>query len=514
MSETTFVTAAPPSVDAVGTALAGAYAVAPGPASEIDRVYYDTFDGLVRAAGCVLLHQQGRLTLQDRETHVALDTVSVPEAPSAPLLATALPPGSLRDRLAELIEVRAVTPLVQLRVRTAPIRVLDHADKTVVRVSVESALRVTLGRGTALSSRVRLEPVRGYDKDLTRTREALLAALPLIPEEQPLLDEALIAAGRPPAGISSKPDVALTPEQPAEEAAVAVLRRLLETIDDNLPGTIADTDSEFLHDYRVAVRRTRSVQRELKGVFPPEQLADVRAGFKWLQQVTGPSRDLDVYVLEFDEMRALVPEPAGSDLEPLLETLRSRRLVARRAMVRDLRSEYAARLRSDWEDLLISLPAHGDQDRPDARRPIGEVAAERIRKVHRKIVRMGDAIDAGSPPEEYHELRKKGKELRYLLELFGAPLHDPAVVKPMIKSLKALQDVLGRHQDREVQVGMLHSLRDEVSARAGGAAALMAMGQLVDRLQEDAERARHEFGASFAEFASKEQRKLVKETFR
>ena len=78
---------------------------------------------------------------------------------------------------------------------------------------------------------------------------------------------------------------------------------------------------------------------------------------------------------------------------------------------------------------------------------------------------MGGAIDASSPAEAYHELRKKGKELRYLLELFGVPLFPDEVVKPMIKSLKALQDVLGRHQDREVQTAMLRSLRDRRSRR-------------------------------------------------
>ena len=43
-----------------------------------------------------------------------------------------------------------------------------------------------------------------------------------------------------------------------------------------------------------------------------------------------------------------------------------------------------------------------------------------------------------------------GKELRYLLELFGG-LWPSGVVKPMVRSLKGLQDVLGTHQDREVQ---------------------------------------------------------------
>ena len=126
---------------------------------------------------------------------------------------------------------------------------------------------------------------------------------------------------------------------------------------------------------------------------------------------------------------------------------------------------------------------------------------------------MGGAIEPASPAEDYHELRKKGKELRYLLELFGAPLYPGEVVKPMIRTLKGLQDVLGRHQDREVQVAVLRSLGPEVGRAERGQAALMAMGALIARLSEDEHAARSEFAGRFAEFAAEEQRRLVKETF-
>jgi CHAD domain-containing protein len=129
------------------------------------------------------------------------------------------------------------------------------------------------------------------------------------------------------------------------------------------------------------------------------------------------------------------------------------------------------------------------------------------------MVRAGSAIDESSPAEDYHELRKQGKELRYLLELFGAALYPGEVVKPMIKTLKALQDVLGRHQDREVQVALLRSLGPEIARAEGGEAALMALGALIARLSEDERAARGEFAGRFAEFASKPQRRLVKETF-
>jgi CHAD domain-containing protein len=137
------------------------------------------------------------------------------------------------------------------------------------------------------------------------------------------------------------------------------------------------------------------------------------------------------------------------------------------------------------------------------------------------MVRMGGAIDGSSPAEDYHELRKKGKELRYLLELFGAAgggragggLFPGEVVKPMIKTLKGLQDVLGRHQDREVQVALLRSLGPEIGATPQPEGALMAIGALLAHLSEDEAAARGEFAARFAEFASAEQRQLVKATF-
>jgi CHAD domain-containing protein len=182
-------------------------------------------------------------------------------------------------------------------------------------------------------------------------------------------------------------------------------------------------------------------------------------------------------------------------------------------MVRALRSERTSLLLAGWSEFLDGLEGTALEDRPDAARPVAAVAGERIAKVYRRMVKMGDAIDELSPSEQYHELRKQGKELRYLLELLATPLYPEQVVRPMIKALKGLQDVLGHHQDREIQVTMLRSLGGELAAAADGAAALMAMGVLVQRLEADQQAARSAFARSFAAFASGRQRKLVRETF-
>jgi CHAD domain-containing protein len=484
-----------------------------GDATETDRTFYDTFDGLVRDDGCSVVHERGRLALVDSDTGQERAAMPAPQ-PSQPLLALGLDPGPLRDALVPIVDVRALLPLVRVYSRTRALHVLNGEQKTVVRMALEEpALVSASGTRAPLRPRVRLTAVRGYDEELESVRARLQDELGFEPAGEPVVDEAVRAAGGVPGGTSSKIEVTMSSGQRADAAATAVLRRLLDVIEANLDGTLADVDAEFLHDLRVSVRRSRSVQRELKHVFPPAELAHFRSEFRWLQQATGDARDLDVYVLEFDSMRAIVPDEMRAALEPLLSVLRGRRLTARREMVWALRSERTSRLLQDWAAFLEELVARPLDERPDAPRPIDELAGERIRKVYRRMVKMGREIDSASPPEAYHELRKRGKELRYLLELFGAPLYPSVVVKPMIRALKSLQDVLGRHQDREIQVATLRSLSNEVSALPGAPAALMAMGVLVTRLGEDEQAARDEFSERFAAFASKAERRLVEETF-
>jgi CHAD domain-containing protein len=500
-------------VRGAGAAVAGALPIQEGAHGEHVRNYYDTFDGLLHGAGLLLAHEDGTLSLIERETgNVRASLVTPP--PSMPLFAAELEPSPLRDALRTLTDPRALLPLVQVHSRERRMSVLDDEQKTVVRLSLEEAsLAGPAGRTSALRPRLRISPIRGYDDERHSVQITLEQELGFKRADEPLVDEAIRVAGGVPGGFPAKVEVPLRSEERGDLAAASVLRALLEIIEANLEGTIEDLDSEFLHDFRVSVRRSRAVQRELKRVFPPADLAHYRAEFRWLQQETGDARDLDVHVLEFESMRALVPEPMRADLDPLLGVLRARRVQAHRRMVNALRSERATTLLRSWRGFLDRLETRPESERPDAARPIGEVAGERIGRVYRQMVRMGRAIDESSPPEDYHDLRKKGKELRYLLELFGAPLYPAEVVKPMIRSLKGLQDVLGRHQDREVQVDLLRSLAPEVGQAASPEAALLAIGALIGRLGDDARAARAEFAGRFAEFASPEQRHLVKETF-
>jgi CHAD domain-containing protein len=513
MSSQDFLLPEQMNIEGARRALVAALDARSGPLRKGDRTFYDTFDGRLYAAGLSLVYEHQELILVGLDSGAIRARLRAP-VPERPLSAGDLEAGALRDAIAPIIDSRVLMPLVQLEIAERGLAMLDGEGKTVVRASLSQSVVLDRAAGRpALPARLALTAVRGYDDDLLRVRRVLERELGFTPAAQPLVAEAIRAAGGRPGGVSSRVDAPLRYEDRADTAVIAVLKRLLEVIEANLDGTIADLDPEFLHDLRVSVRRSRSVQDELRGVFPPAELAHYRAEFRWLVQITGQARDLDVHVLDFDEYRRLLPEAKYADLDPLLEVLRLRRRDVRDQMVLGLTSERAGSLLSRWSAFLSALEAMPGDARPDAARPVGELTGQRIRKGYERLLSMGGAIDEASPAELYHDIRKKGKQLRYMLELFAGQLYPGHVVTQMLRALRGIQDTLGRHQDRELQAAMLTGLSDEVARMPNGARALMAMGVLVDRLGEDALLARREFAERFATFASKRQRQLLEQTF-
>jgi hypothetical protein len=230
-------------VRGAGEALAATLSIEDGTRSERDRTYYDTFDGLLHGAGLSLSHEDGQLALVERDTGLVRASTPTP-GPARTLFVRELPGGMLQDMLAPIVDVRALLPLAHLHSREHPIAVLDDQRKTVVRLALEEPTLIDSENGpTTLRPRVRLVGIRGYDKAFARVREELVKELGFIPADQPLVDEAVRAAGGVPGGLPSKVVVPLQFDQRADVAAAAVLRALLEVIEANLEGTIDDLDS-------------------------------------------------------------------------------------------------------------------------------------------------------------------------------------------------------------------------------------------------------------------------------
>ncbi|MEN8261503.1 MAG: CHAD domain-containing protein, partial [Pseudomonadota bacterium] len=271
--------------------------------------------------------------------------------------------------------------------------------------------------------------------------------------------------------------------------------------------------SEFLHDFRVAVRRTRSVLSQIKGVLPPEAIEQFSPGFAWLGQITSEPRDLDVYLLGFDRYKASLPVIIRDDLDPLYDFIVLRRDQAYGALVSNLTSAKYRRLLREWKSFL-ERPLSGEADTPLAGVAIKELSDHRIWRVYKRVLREGRAITPDSPAVALHELRKTCKKLRYLMEFFQS-LYGKSRIKGLIKTLKGFQESLGDFQDFAVQQKTLQQFSQEMMAsRRTPASTLLAMGVLVQQLGRRSSLARGEFADRFEDFESAEHRAQFKRLFK
>jgi len=484
------------------------------PPQLLQRTCYDTFDWRVYGSKAVLeaeingkQHALSWRALDDagQRLHVALTR--------APRFASDIPPGQLRDKLAPVLEMRELLPLVNISSRIHTLRVLDKIEKTVARILIEEnrIRRRKGGKTVAQDNRVIVLPVKGYQKAFSKVVKTF-ADMNLQPAVEDLMLKALAVTGQQPGTYSSKLDLQLDPGMRADQATRSILLRLLDIIEENEAGTRRGTDTEFLHDFRVAVRRTRSALTQIKGVLPAPVLNRYKREFAWLGQITTPSRDLDVYLLQFDDYKRSLPESAQADIEPLRKFLRRHQAMEHKTLVKRLNSIRYQRLKQNWRKFLMQ-PVSERSTLANAQRPVIEVACKRIWRVYRRILKEGRAITPDSPAEDLHELRKTGKKLRYLMEFFQSLFPD-SEIKALIKVLKQLQDNLGDFQDYEVQVMTLRQFsRQMVIEDAAPAETLLAMGMLIEGLERRQQAAHEEFAARFAEFERQENREHFRQLF-
>jgi CHAD domain-containing protein len=467
-----------------------------GPSRAVTTTLLDTFDGRLHRAGLKLeLHESSglELVLSGEETVPAHLAVATP-----PRVADDLPPGPFRIRLAALTDVRALLPRIRVSAETTGAAWRDSTGKVVATAELREHVGVIDLPGVGCpESTIEIHEVTGYTKRARRSVE-VLHGLGLSLCETDTLSQCATAAHVDLAGFTATATVPLDPATPAVDGIRAVLANLAGAITANWQGTIHQSDPEFLHDLRIAVRRTRTVLAGGKAVLPATVRDPASDGFAWLGGFTGPARDLDVYLIEWDRYTERLGAEVVSSLVPVRALLERRRADAHVELERALRSQRAAdliRTLTTWLD----EPLDGERPELRAERPLGRLVATRIARAHAVLIERGRMIDCDSPADQVHDFRKDAKRLRYLVECFGSLLPD-ASRKRFMKRLKALQDNLGEHQDAVVHVTMLRAIARELSEAGASPDAMIAIGQLIERLDQQRNAARAEFAERFAGF--------------
>ena len=478
--------------------------------------YLDTFDRRLRRAGVVLEHVAfagggggGRLRYRELGSAAALA-----DAPAAapPAFAHEIAHARLRALLSPLIDVRRLLAVAETRGRLTAARCRDREGKVVLDVEC-----FTTRRGPA---RITVRPLRGYERFAGRAARRIRGMEGVAPEgEEPMLS----ASEGPDAafgGMAAPGRVDLDPGERSDAACKRVLAALDAVMEMNAPAVEADLDPECLHDFRVAVRKARSLLGEMKHVFAPGVTRRLRSDLGWLGQCTGPVRDLDVHLLTLGPVPRGDGEGRASDggegrdpmetdgalaaLRGYLEAAREREY---RALSRTLRSARYRRVRSTFRTFAEREPPA----RPrcaNALVPIAALSAARILKVYHHTLAEGRAIGDASPPESLHELRKSCKRLRYLLEFFRG-IHRAKPVERTIARLKQFQDHLGAYQDLQVQRAVLRAFREKHAqgtlpgAVRPGTAGFGVIDDLCAELAGREREVRAGFAARFARYDSK-----------
>jgi len=471
-------------IEALVAALSSRYAVVPGTKQFVRRACLDTFDRRLRAAGLTLEHQimaSGEWLELGRVD--GSSTVVVPVRNLRwPALAELLPAGLVRDTVAPVTGIRALMVASDEKRRIQRLALKNRDGKTVVRIELDQP-----DSAAAAPTQLKVRTLRGYDEQARRA-DRLVESLGL-----PLLEP--VENGEHNAEVSAS---SRDREDPATVHLAVVLGGFLAVMRENLPGLLDDVDSEFLHDFRVAVRRTRATLKLARPCLPAMMSHRWERAFKLLGDMTTPVRDLDVYQLGLPLMSGWLLSADRADLEPLASHLGYRRAAERRRLVDRLTSVSFGRVVKEWETELAKLAGPPDDGDPE-QLSTGQLADQTISRAYQRVVRDGVAISDESPAEDLHRLRKRCKELRYALEVF-APVVAQGPRKRAVADLKGLQDVLGRFQDSEVQGHALRMFAEEMMAAGTTSGAMLAMGELVVHLDAEQIKARREFGAAFARF--------------
>ncbi|MCW1918066.1 CHAD domain-containing protein [Rhodobacter sp. KR11] len=391
---------------------------------------WDTFDQALRRSGRALWEDSGRFTLllpdgailaqaADRKGNFAAD----------------LAPGPVKAALADLSALRCLLPMTRGEITETRLALTDDLHKTCVRAE----LRLFNTETRALL--ITLQGLRGYDKAL----EALRAQVLTLGGEAPRTLCARLVGDTP---YTSKPEVRIEAADSAFDAATRIIATYLPVVRANEPGILADHDTEFLHQYRIGLRKIRLILGLFEGVYRADRTQDLRDRFAKLMRATGPLRDLDVAILDRDHAHAMLPPSLHPGLEALFAALATERQEALRQMAAHLQGrDYAAEIKTLTR--LFDKPRHlGPGKLADVLAT--DLALRLILARHQKICQAAARITPETPDEDLHLIRLHLKKLRYLIEFF-APLFAPVPYKVVRKTIKGLQDLLGQFNDGVVQ---------------------------------------------------------------
>ena len=429
--------------------VAGVATVADGGVHALDATYYDTTDERLAAAGITLRRRTGG---DDAGWHLKLpaggdarDEIHAPLSDDVP------------RRLVSLVRVHArdrdLVPVMRLCTERRIRRLHDADGALLAEVAVDRVEAERLHGGDAATAwaETEVELGAGAPPEFLDGVERHLLGAGLIRADVPSKLARALERTRPPAkGSGKKRRRGAAGRKPvtAGDHVMAYVREQADAIVRLDPAVRLELP-DSVHRMRVACRRLRSALRTYRKVLDRAATDPVIGELSWLAGELGLDRDREVLSARLHEELESLPHELliGSPRGQLRSWDNAQHADTRRHVNRVLDDSRYLALLGTLDDLLEAPPLL-----PAGARPPRKILRKAVlRDFDRLAVRVDGAL-ALPPGEErdlaLHEARKAAKRTRYAAEAAGPVLGKPA--RRMVKRMKALQTVLGDHQDSVV----------------------------------------------------------------
>ncbi|MDF2153424.1 CHAD domain-containing protein [Vibrio sp. CAU 1672] len=206
-------------------------------------------------------------------------------------------------------------------------------------------------------------------------------------------------------------------------------------------------DPEYNHQYRVALRRTRSLLLLLEDALPPFEVRLLKKQLKVLMKQTNQLRDLDVFLLERPKYLQMAPQPPQA-IADLFRLLSEQQRNEHQRVTHWLESRHYTGVCMSVEN---SLKRSFASDHELSEASSATFARKNIAEHLAQVVTQCRQLNKDSPDDAIHALRIECKKLRYLLEFYSGVFTDQ-VHRLHISQLKILQDKLGVFNDTSTQI--------------------------------------------------------------
>ncbi|HEX7475033.1 MAG TPA: CHAD domain-containing protein [Dehalococcoidales bacterium] len=419
-----------------------------------DDLYLDTFDWLLIKKKLALRYRcsngQASYTLKSignfnqgiaQRTELEFALERPPETPQD------VPVEQIRSQVTPLIFPRVLLELVRVRTRRREYPIISP-EGAKISLAFDSS-NFSRRRPPAVNCRRNFYEMEAELKEGDVSALVCLQKLMTVAFDYPFSSESKLqrAIGLlhlVPVSRKTNPDLSVKLADPLGIALQKIIAAEFQWFHEQLPGVIADLDSEFVHQARVTTRRMRSAIKVFNESINQDTGAFLADELKWLGGLFGAVRDIDVYVINlniFEQKIDFFPGSIHRELEKGIEKLRSKPF---KTLLDGLGSARYVKFERRLMRFIESPPGKAG-NRSAAAQTIRQFAPEVINRDFDAVNGRGREVIAKPDMKQFHLLRIEMKKLRYATE-FMAPAYGDALAS-FIRRTVEIQDCLGELQD-------------------------------------------------------------------